>query len=463
MLQTIQEHWDEILQLIRYNHNVSLASYDTWLMHLHVKSVDENAHMVHIAFENPLYYNSEFVIKHITKNYSSLFQIYIEQVTGFVCEVDIYMEKKEEKVEVSKPKKTIRRKAESEVSSPNSNLNPKYTFDNFVVGSSNEFAHATCLAIAEAPATKYNPFFIYGGAGLGKTHLMHSIGNFIIKNDPSQKVMYVTSERFTNELIDSIRSKSATSVHYFREKYRNNDVLLIDDIQFIIGKESTQEEIFHTFNALHEAGKQIVFSSDRPPRDFETALEDRLLSRFKAGPIADIKPPNYETRMAILRKKEEIEGYNIDNEVIHYIANNITSNIRELEGALTKVVALGRLNKKEVDLPLAEEALKDLISPNHAQVVTPEVILGMVADHYGCKTSDILSNKRLKEIIIPRHMVMYLCRQMTDSTLQSIGKFLGGRDHSTVKSGINNITQLMENDRELKNTVEVLKKKISFS
>ncbi len=462
MLQTIRDKWDDILQLIRDNHDVTSASYNTWLKPLHVESVDENAHIVHIAMKSPQFYGSKStVINHITKKYSNFFQIYIEQATGFSCKVRFYM--MEEK-NSSSPKKPAKPKTEPEASSLNTNLNLKYTFDNFVVGSSNEFAHATCLAIAEAPATKYNPFFIYGGAGLGKTHLMHSIGNFIIKNDPSQKVMYVTSERFTNELIDSIRSKnSATSVHYFREKYRNNDVLLIDDIQFIIGKESTQEEIFHTFNALHEAGKQIVFSSDRPPRDFETALDDRLLSRFKAGPIADIKPPNYETRMAILRKKEEIEGYNIDNEIIHYIASNITSNIRELEGALTKVVALSRLNNKEINLPLAEEALKDLISPGHKQAVTPEVILNMVADHYNCSAADILSDKRPKEIIIPRHMVMYLCRHMTDTTLQAIGKFLGGRDHSTVNSGINNITRLMEKDEEVKNTIEILKKKINFS
>ncbi len=461
MLQTIRDHWNEILQLIRDNHDVTRASYETWLEPLHVESVDETAHIVHIAIKSPQFYNSKSnVINHITKKYANFFQIYIEQITGFSCKVHFYME---EKPGSKKTMKTTKPKIEPEASS-NTYLNPKYTFDNFVVGSSNEFAHATCLAIAEAPATKYNPFFIYGRAGLGKTHLMHSIGNFIIKNDPSQKVLYVTSEQFTNELIDSIRSKnSATSVHYFREKYRNNDVLLIDDIQFIIGKDSTQDEIFHTFNALHESGKQIVFSSDRPPRDFESALDDRLLSRFMAGPIADIKPPNYETRMAILRKKEELEGYNIDNEVIHYIANNITSNIRELEGALTKVVALSRLNNKEINLALAEEALKDLISPNHTQVVTPEVILNMVADHYNCAASDILSNKRPKEIIIPRHMVMYLCRQMTDSTLQSIGKFLGGRDHSTVNSGINNILKLIEEDEEIQNTVEVLKKKLNFS
>ena len=274
----------------------------------------------------------------------------------------------------------------------NANLNPKYTFDTFVVGANNNLAHAASLAVAESPGEIYNPLFIYGGVGLGKTHLMHSIAHFILKNNPNAKVLYVTSEKFTNELIDAIRNKNNITTTEFREKYRNNDVLLIDDIQFIIGKESTQEEFFHTFNELHEAKKQIIISSDKPPKEIET-LEERLRSRFEWGLTVDIQSPDYETRMAILRKKEEMEGYNIDNEVIKYIATNIKSNIRELEGALTKIVALSKLNNLEITTSLAEEALKDLISPNAAREITPDLILQIVSDHLNIQSIDILGQK----------------------------------------------------------------------
>ena len=266
------------------------------------------------------------------------------------------------------------------------------------------------LAVAESPGEIYNPLFIYGGVGLGKTHLMHSIAHFILKNNPNAKILYVTSEKFTNELIDAIRNKNNFSTTEFREKYRNNDVLLIDDIQFIIGKESTQEEFFHTFNTLHEAKKQIIISSDKPPKDIET-LEERLRSRFEWGLTVDIQSPDYETRMAILRKKEELEGYNIDNEVIKYIATNIKSNIRELEGALTKIVALSKLdNNREIDINLAEKALKDIIAPNSKKEITPESIIQVVADHFGITPLDISSQKRNKEVVFPRQIVMYLCR-----------------------------------------------------
>lgn len=340
------------------------------------------------------------------------------------------------------------------------NLNPKYTFDTFVVGANNNLAHAASLAVAESPGEIYNPLFIYGGVGLGKTHLMHSIGHFILKNNPAAKVLYVTSEKFTNELIDAIRNKNNFSPTEFREKYRNNDVLLIDDIQFIIGKESTQEEFFHTFNALYEAKKQIIISSDKPPKEIET-LEERLRSRFEWGLTVDIQSPDYETRMAILRKKEEMEGYNIDNEVIKYIATNIKSNIRELEGALTKIVALSRLDNKEITVELAEEALKDIISPNDKREVTPELVIQVVADHYGITPLDISSQKRNKEIVYPRQIVMYLCRDMVGTPLQMIGKYLGGRDHTTIIHGIEKITAEINKNDTLNNTIEILKKKIS--
>ena len=289
---------------------------------------------------------------------------------------------------------------------------------------------------------------------------MHSIAHFILKNNPAAKILYVTSEKFTNELIDAIRNKNNVSTTEFREKYRNNDVLLIDDIQFIIGKESTQEEFFHTFNALYEAKKQIIISSDRPPREIET-LEDRLRSRFEWGLTVDIQQPDYETRMAILRKKEELEGYNIDNEVIKYIASNVKSNIRELEGALTKIVALSKLNKQEITIRLAEEALKDLISPNASREITPQLIVNIVSEHFNINPEDLTGQKRSKELSHPRQIVMYLCGSMTDESLQNIGKILGGRDHSTILHGQKKIISELETDENLKNTIEILRKKIT--
>ena len=342
----------------------------------------------------------------------------------------------------------------------NANLNPRYTFDTFVVGANNNLAHAASLAVAESPGEIYNPLFIYGGVGLGKTHLMHSIAHFILKNNPKAKILYVTSEKFTNELIDAIRNKNNISTTEFREKYRNNDVLLIDDIQFIIGKESTQEEFFHTFNALYESKKQIIISSDKPPKEIET-LEERLRSRFEWGLTVDIQSPDYETRMAILRKKEELEGYNIDNEVIKYIATNIKSNIRELEGALTKIVALSKLNKKEITIELAEEALKDLISPGEIKTITPEYIVSMVAEQYEVSPEEIISQKRSRNIARPRQVVMYLCRNMLNIPLQEVGRALGGRDHTTIMHGVDKITEELKTDPSLQNTIDILKKKLS--
>lgn len=282
-----------------------------------------------------------------------------------------------------------------------------------------------------------------------------------MKNNPNAKILYVTSEKFTNELIDAIRNKNNISTTEFREKYRNNDVLLIDDIQFIIGKESTQEEFFHTFNTLYESKKQIIISSDKPPKDIET-LEERLRSRFEWGLTVDIQPPDYETRMAILRKKEELEGYNIDNEVIKYIASNIKSNIRELEGALTKIVAFSKLgNSKDISISMAEDALKDIISPGGTKKITPEFIIQVVAEHYNLTTSDLLSQRRSKEISYPRQVAMYLCRNMTETPLQEIGKAMGGRDHTTIIHGIEKITKDLENTPTLQNTVDILKKKMN--
>jgi chromosomal replication initiator protein len=344
----------------------------------------------------------------------------------------------------------------------NANLNSKYKFDTFVVGSNNKFAHSAALAVAESPGEAYNPLYIYGGAGLGKTHLMHSIGHFVLEQNNNMKVLYVTSEQFTNEVIESIRSGNAAAMTKLRDKYRTVDVLLIDDVQFIIGKESTQEEFFHTFNVLHSAGKQIILTSDKPPKEMET-LEERFRSRFEWGLIADIQPPDYETRMAILRKNAETYDKEIDDSIIQYIATNIKSNIRELEGALNKVIANSRLNKQELTLALAEDSLKDVIYPEQRREVTPSLIVDVVSEHFNVSKADITSKKRNSEYVLPRQIIMYLCRTMTDTSLQTIADLLSKKDHTTIIHGVDKIAEKVQTDEDLRNKIEIIKKKISPS
>lgn len=454
MLEKIKEKWDQILLHIKEEHELTDVSFKTWLLPTEPYDVKGNTLQILVPDIHFLGY--------IKRKYGFLLQITIEELTGIECELEfVTLEQVGARQEEADKSQLINRALEvNRQVIQNANLNPRYTFDSFVVGANNNLAHAASLAVAESPGEIYNPLFIYGGVGLGKTHLMHSIGHFILKNNPQAKVLYVTSEKFTNELIDAIRNKNNISTTEFREKYRNNDILLIDDIQFIIGKESTQEEFFHTFNSLYEAKKQIIISSDKPPKEIET-LEERLRSRFEWGLTVDIQSPDYETRMAILRKKEELEGYNIDNEVIKYIATNVKSNIRELEGALTKIVALSKLNKQEITIELAEEALKDLISPNETKEVTPELIIQVVADHFDITPLDISSQKRNKEVVFPRQIVMFLCRSMTDTPLQAIGKYLGGRDHTTIIHGYEKIGADMDKNESLRNTIEILKKKIN--
>jgi chromosomal replication initiator protein len=455
MLETLKSKWNEVLLYLKEEHEVSDVSFDTWLMPLKVYDVTED-HVVKLIVPDHIF------LSYIKKKYNFLLKVAIEEITGIKCEIELMVaDQIQEESPSSNQLIMTNNNVVSQTAIQNANLNPKYTFDTFVVGANNNLAHAASLAVAESPGEIYNPLFIYGGVGLGKTHLMHSIANFILKNNPKAKILYVTSEKFTNELIDAIRNKNNISTTEFREKYRNNDVLLIDDIQFIIGKESTQEEFFHTFNSLYEAKKQIIVSSDRPPKEIET-LEERLRSRFEWGLTVDIQSPDYETRMAILRKKEEMEGYNIDNEVIKYIATNIKSNIRELEGALTKIVALSKLEKnKEINIALAEEALKDIVAPGESRTVTVESIIQIVADHYNLTNLDITSSRRNKEIAYPRQIAMYLCRTMTDTSLQEIGRLMGGRDHSTILHGIDKITSDLQSDTNLQSTVDIIKKKIA--
>lgn len=330
------------------------------------------------------------------------------------------------------------------------NLNPKYTFDTFVIGNSNRFAHAACVAVAESPAKAYNPLFLYGGVGLGKTHLMHAIGHHIVSQKKDSKVVYVSSEKFTNELINSIKDDKNEE---FRNKYRNVDVLLIDDIQFIAGKERTQEEFFHTFNTLHEANKQIIISSDRPPKDIPT-LEDRLRSRFEMGLITDIQAPDFETRIAILRKKAQLERIDVPNEVMSYIAKNIKSNIRELEGALTRVVAYSSLSNRVISFDLATEALKDIITTSKNEEINVLRIKEKVSSVFNLKMEDFNSKKRTRSIAYPRQIAMYLTRELTDLSLSKIGEEFGGRDHTTVIHAHDKVSKDIEESEEIKTKID---------
>ena len=451
-MHVIQEKWPEILNMVRTEHDLSPIAFTTWLEPLQVYKVEGNTVTIIVP-------SGTIGVDYINKRYLLPLQVAIVEATGKNYQISLVLP---EDIQDE-----IQETVKEEDSALNENiikagLNPRYTFDTFVVGSNNKMAHAASLAVAESPGEAYNPLFIYGGVGLGKTHLMHSIAHFVLQKNPNAKVLYVTSETFTNELIDSIRNGNNSTMSKFREKYRDIDVLLIDDIQFIIGKESTQEEFFHTFNALHGAKKQIVISSDKPPKDMEI-LEDRLRSRFEWGLIVDISSPDYETRMAILRKKEELDGYSIDNEVIEYIARNVKSNIRELEGSLNKIMAYANLEKSEINLALAEKVLKDIISPNEKRVITPELITDIVADHFDLTPADIIGNRRNSQIAFPRQIVMYLCRHMTDCTLKIIGQYLGGRDHTTIMNGINKIEAELETSESTREVIDILKKKINPS
>lgn len=350
---------------------------------------------------------------------------------------------------------------EQDTASPSKNagLNPRYTFENFVSGANNRLAYASALAVAEFPGENYNPLYIWGSSGLGKTHLMQSIGHHVLQKDPTKKVLYVSSETFTNELITSISTNSGNA---FRQKYRQIDVLLVDDIQFLSGKESTQEEFFHTFNTLYEEGKQIVISGDRPPEEIQR-LEERIRSRFKWGMIADIKTPDYETRVAILQKKAQAGNIPIEIPVLSYIANNVSSNIRELEGALTRVYGFSLLYpERPIDIELAQEALKDYIGADVQRVITIPHIINIVCERYNIRLEDIRSKKKPKEIAYPRQIAMYLCRKMTEEPLSDIGAYFGGRDHTTVIHACKKIAEDLKGPQgdELRRSLEDMERRI---
>ena len=452
-MNAVIEKWEEILQTVKSEYEVTDVPFNTWLKPLKVYEVDGKLITVVVPSEQ-----AAIGVNYISKRYKIPLQVTICVLTGMEeCEVRFVLEK-------DLPKKTEKNtsydKQVQDTRYEEAHLNPKYTFDTFVVGSNNKFAQAAALAVAESPGDTYNPLFIYGGAGLGKTHLMHSIAHFILEHDKNSRVLYVTSEEFTNELIETIRNGNNTAMSKFREKYRNIDVLLVDDIQFIIGKESTQEEFFHTFNSLHSAKKQIIISSDKPPKDMEI-LEERFRSRFEWGLIADITLPDYETRMAILHKNEEMNGYNISEDVIKYIATNIKSNIRELEGALNKLLAYSNLEHKQITMEVAIEELQNIISPDKPKEITPQLIIDVVCEHFGITLDQIKSKSRSNDIAKPRQIAMYLSKNMTDASLDSIGSLLGGRDHSTIIHGINKITDEYESNENIHNSIDTIKKKIN--
>jgi len=445
-LENIADLWNKALSNIEKK--ISKPSFDTWLKATKAHALQGDSLIITAP--------NEFARDWLEERYSQLISDILEEITGEELGVKFIIPQNQKEEEFDLQISSKQKKKEEETTEQTI-LNSKYTFDTFVIGSGNRFAHAASLAVAEAPAKAYNPLFIYGGVGLGKTHLMHAIGHYVLDHNPSAKVVYLSSEKFTNEFINSIRDNKGAE---FRDKYRNVDVLLIDDIQFLAGKESTQEEFFHTFNTLHEESKQIIISSDRPPKEIPT-LEDRLRSRFEWGLITDITPPDLETRIAILRKKAKADGLDIPNEVMLYIANQIDSNIRELEGALIRVVAYSSLINKDINADLAAEALKDIVPSSKPRVITIHDIQKVVGEHFSVKLEDFKAKKRTKSIAFPRQIAMYLSRELTDFSLPKIGEEFGGRDHTTVIHAHEKISRLLVSDsllqKQLKEINELLK------
>lgn len=447
-MEQIIEKWEEILRTVKEEHELTDISFKTWLEPLKVFDVKDNTLYILVPDE-------QMGLNYITKKYTLPIKVAVAEIIGKDYEIEFVLPEQAKSMRTPKPMAFINTE-----SIDKSSLNPNYTFDTFVVGNNNKLAHAASLAVAESPGEVYNPLFLYGGVGLGKTHLMHSIAHFIQSNNPDVKILYVSSETFTNELIEAIRNGNNTAMTKFREKYRNIDVLLIDDIQFIIGKESTQEEFFHTFNELYLAKKQIVISSDKPPKDMET-LEERIRSRFECGLTADIGSPDYETRMAILRRKEEMDNFHLDDEILKYIATNIKSNIRELEGALNKLLAYSNLEQTEITMEVAMKELQNIISPDKPREITPQLIIDVVCEHFHITKEQMISKSRSNDIAKPRQIAMYLCKNMTGVSLENIGELLGGRDHSTVIHGINKVEAELQTNEATVNLLNTIKKKIN--
>ncbi len=458
----LNEIWDTALSMI--SEDIPEATFKTWFDATELIEFSDNIAVVSC--------HNDFAATWLYERFSNLITGILENILKATIEVrfipvdsDDYLQYRHNRSTSSGSTATTERLVRREPTASGtkkhlpSYLQAKYTFDSFVVGNSNRFTHAASLAVAETPAKAYNPLFIYGGVGLGKTHLMHAIGHHVLNRNPEATVLYVSTEKFTNELINSIKNDSTEK---FRNKYRNIDVLLVDDIQFLAKKESTQEEFFHTFNALHEANKQIVISSDRPPKDIPT-LEDRLKSRFEWGLITDIQAPDFETRVAILRKKADLEDFTLTDEVLSSIADRIRSNIRELEGALVRVMAYARIN--QIDFPdinddIVEVALKDIILANKNKKIDIERIIEVVSEYYGIRIEEFRSKKRTRSIAYPRQIAMFLSREMTELSLPKIGEEFGGRDHTTVMHACEKIGAESRSDDDLKNIIRTLEKQI---
>ena len=448
-MDQILEKWDEILMTVKTEHDISDIAFNTFLRPLEFYGVTGNTAYILVPSE-------QLGLSYISKKYYLPLKVAITEITGTEYEIKFILPEQAKSIASSpnKQKKPFYSEAASK-----SNLNSNYTFDTFVVGSNNRFAHSASLAVAESPGNAYNPLFIYGGAGLGKTHLMHSIAHFIIENDDNSKVLYVTSEEFTNELIETIRNGNNTAMSKFREKYRNIDVLLIDDIQFIIGKESTQEEFFHTFNTLYNAGKQIVLVSDRPPKEIKS-LEERLRTRFEMGLTADIQPPDFETRVAIIRRKADLLGLEMPDEVAEYIANRLKNNIRQLEGAVKKLNAYRKLEGIQPVIGAAQNAIKDILNETQPVPITVEKILSEVARTYNTTADMLRGPSRRSNVSSARKVSMYVVREITGMSMEDIGSEFGGRDHSTVVYSINDMQKKLETDTRLRETVEDIIKNV---
>ena len=446
----IKENWEKIKENIKKEYEINPVSYKTWILPLKFYDVIDNIVYILIPSENSQ------ALNYLNTKYLNIFRVTISEMFNGSYEIKFILENDKDLLdEYNVPD------LNQNINYKNANLNPKYKFETFVIGSNNKLAHSAALAVAESPGEIYNPLYIYGGAGLGKTHLMHSIGHFTLESKPDTKVIYVTSEDFTNDVIESIRSGNQSTITKMRDKYRTADVLMVDDIQFIIGKDATQEEFFNTFNTLHLAGKQIILSSDKPPKELET-LDERFKSRFGMGLIVDIQAPDYETRMAILRQLAENNSKKIDDEIIKYIAENVKSNIRELEGAFNQIINLSRItNSDYITIDDAEYALKNIVNNNNSNLITPDKILDVVCEEFGVSPDDIKSSRRNQELVYPRHVFMYLCRIIIDMTYEEIAKFLLRKDHTTIMHGYRKVKEEINNNPEFENRINLIKNKIN--
>ncbi|MCB6993923.1 chromosomal replication initiator protein DnaA [bacterium 210820-DFI.6.37] len=452
-MKDINKIWEEMLRIFELE--LTGTSYRTWFAPLVPKEINEELKIFYL--ESP----EEFVCEVLSTRYIENLNQKAETVLGEPYKVVVQMKPDEEELQQIEEEKKIKENPK-QILKDEYYFNPRYSFENFVVGNNNKYAYAAALAVADAPSLAYNPLFLYGGSGLGKTHLMHAIGHYILENYPEKKVLYVSSEMFTNELIKSLEDNKKTRMRAFKNKYRNVDVLLIDDIQFIEGKEATQEEFFHTFNSLYDLNKQIIISSDRAPNKL-TKLEDRLTSRFQWNMIADIQPPDYETRVAILRKKAELENLELDDdlfEVISLIAEKIKFNIRELEGAFTRITSFSAIMKEKITVKFARNVLKDIVSANDFNI-TCESIKKTVCKHFNIKQADMESAKRTRNLAFPRQIAMYLCRDMMEISLPKIGEAFGGRDHTTVLHAIDKISSEIKTNQDTAEVVEHLRNEIS--